>query len=162
MCNCVSNHQPQDCLLNRLFRRRSKKTSKIGVTGLCVGNSPGTCEFPAQMTSNAENGSPWLRHHANATYISRATLVHIMSIDMSVYPVKLTGTTTNMVVNPVTENKYLPVLVAFNQLGTLPWMIAIAFVFSNSTLDSFKNGLVFFTPVCEISTQYTKKCLLVN
>ena len=38
----VSNHQPQDCLLNRLCRRRSKKTSKLRVTGLCVGpvNSP--------------------------------------------------------------------------------------------------------------------------
>ena len=31
----VSNHQPHDCLLNRLFRRRSKKTSKLRVTGLC-------------------------------------------------------------------------------------------------------------------------------
>ena len=38
----VSNHQPHDCLLNRLFRRRSKKTSKLRVTGLCVGNSPVT------------------------------------------------------------------------------------------------------------------------
>ena len=37
----VSNHQPRGCLLNRLFRRRSKKTSKLRVTGLCVGNSPG-------------------------------------------------------------------------------------------------------------------------
>ena len=34
------NHQPHDCLLNLLFRRRSKKTSKLRVTGLCVGNSP--------------------------------------------------------------------------------------------------------------------------
>ena len=50
----VSNHQPHDCLLNRLIRRRSKKTSKLRVTGLCVGNSPGTGEFPAQMASNAE------------------------------------------------------------------------------------------------------------
>ena len=38
--DCVSNHQPRVCLLNRLFRRRSKKTSKLRVTGLCVGNSP--------------------------------------------------------------------------------------------------------------------------
>ena len=38
----VSNHQPHDCLLNRLFRRRSKKTSKLRATGLCAGNSPGT------------------------------------------------------------------------------------------------------------------------
>ena len=59
----VSNHQPRDCLLNRLFRRRLKKTSKLRVTGLCVGNSPGTGEFPAQMASNAENVSIWWRHH---------------------------------------------------------------------------------------------------
>ena len=59
----ISNHQPHDCLLNRLFRRRSKKTSKLHVTGLCVGNSPGTGEFPAQMASNAENVSIWWRHH---------------------------------------------------------------------------------------------------
>ena len=36
----VSNHRPHHCLLNRLFRRRSKKTSKLHVTGLCAGNSP--------------------------------------------------------------------------------------------------------------------------
>ena len=60
----VSNHrQPHDCLFNRLFRRRSKKTSNLRVTGLCVGNSPGTGEFPAQMASNAENVSIWWRHH---------------------------------------------------------------------------------------------------
>ena len=59
----VWNHQPHDCLLNCLFRRRSKKTSKLRVTGLCVGNSPGTGEFPAQMASNAENVSIWWRHH---------------------------------------------------------------------------------------------------
>ena len=42
----VSNHQPHDCLFSRIFRRRSKETSKFRVTGLCVGNSPGTGEFP--------------------------------------------------------------------------------------------------------------------
>ena len=60
----VSNHQPHDCFLNLLFRRRSKKTSKLRVTGLCAWNSPGTGEFPAQMVSNAENVSIWWRHHA--------------------------------------------------------------------------------------------------
>ena len=59
----VSHHQPHDCLLNHLFRRRSKKTSKVRVTGLCAGNSPGTGEYPAQMASNAENVSIWWRHH---------------------------------------------------------------------------------------------------
>ena len=42
---------------------KKKKTSKLRVTGLCVGNSPGTGEFPAQMASNAENVSIWWRHH---------------------------------------------------------------------------------------------------
>ena len=59
----VSNHQPRDCLLNRLFRRRSKKTSKPRVTGLWGGNSPGTGEFAAQMASYAENVSIWWCHH---------------------------------------------------------------------------------------------------
>ena len=59
----VSNHQPHDCLLKRLFRRRSKKTSKLRVTGLCEGNSPVTGEFPARRASNAENVSIWWSHH---------------------------------------------------------------------------------------------------
>ena len=53
-CDGVSNHQPNDCLLNRLFGRKTKKTSKLRVTGLWEGNSPVTGEFPAQMASNAE------------------------------------------------------------------------------------------------------------
>ena len=44
----VSNHQPHDCLFNRLFGRRWKKTSKLRITVLSAGNSPGTGEFPAQ------------------------------------------------------------------------------------------------------------------
>ena len=42
----VSNHQPRGCLLNCLFTRRSKKTSKLRVTGLCAGNSPGPLKSP--------------------------------------------------------------------------------------------------------------------
>ena len=42
----VSNHQPHGYLLSRLFRRRSKKTSKLRVNGLCVGNSPGPVNSP--------------------------------------------------------------------------------------------------------------------
>ena len=70
----VSNHQPHDYLLNRLLRRRSKKTSQLRVTGLCVGNSPGTGEFPAQMASNAENVSIWWRHHDAWIYPKICTL----------------------------------------------------------------------------------------
>ena len=60
----VPNHQPHDCLLNRSFGHISKKSSKLRVTGLYVGNSPVTGEFPAQMASNAENVSIWWQHHA--------------------------------------------------------------------------------------------------
>ena len=58
-----SNNQPHDCLLNRLFRHRSKKISKLRVTVLCEGISPVTDEFPAQRASNAENASIWWRHN---------------------------------------------------------------------------------------------------
>ena len=61
----VSNRQSQDCLLRRRSRivysgvdqEEDTKTPKLGVTGLCEGNSPVTGEFPTQMASNVENGS---------------------------------------------------------------------------------------------------------
>ena len=59
----VSNHQPHDCLLNRLFRRRSKKTSKLRVTDLCAGH-----QFPAQRARNTENVSIWWRHRDAGTH----------------------------------------------------------------------------------------------
>ena len=64
----VSNHQPQCCLLNRLFKRRSNKTSKLCVTGLCVGNSPVTGEFPAKMDRNAENVSICWLHRVSTEF----------------------------------------------------------------------------------------------
>ena len=63
----VSNHQPHDYLLNRLFRHRSKETPKLRVTGLCEGNSPVTGEFLTQRASSAENVSIWWRHHEQKT-----------------------------------------------------------------------------------------------
>ena len=42
-------------IYSTVYSGRSKKTSKLRVTGLCAGNSPVTGEFPAQMASNAEN-----------------------------------------------------------------------------------------------------------
>ena len=58
------NHHRIDCLLNRLYRRRSKKTSKLRSTGPYEGNPP-TCDrwIPSQKASNEENVSIWWRHH---------------------------------------------------------------------------------------------------
>ena len=59
----ASNNRRLGLLLRLLFRRRSKKTSKLRVTGLCEGNPPVTGGFPSQRASNAENASIWWRHH---------------------------------------------------------------------------------------------------
>ena len=50
-CNGASNHRRLEGLLDRLFGRRSKKTSKLHLTG------PVTGEFPAPRASI------WWRHH---------------------------------------------------------------------------------------------------
>ena len=83
----VSKHQLHDCLLSRLFRRRSKKISKLRVTGLCAGNSPMTDEFPAQSASNAENVSIRWRHHAKTkhylSYIRKPPIISGLPLQMT-------------------------------------------------------------------------------
>ena len=69
--NGISNHQPRDCLLIHFFRYRSKKTSKLHVTGLCAWNSPVTGEFASQRASDKENISIWWHHRDNWPGITR-------------------------------------------------------------------------------------------
>ena len=52
-----------DCLLNRLFQRRSNIILKPRVIDLCEGNPPVTDGFPSQWVSNAEMVSFWWRHY---------------------------------------------------------------------------------------------------
>ena len=77
--DCVSYHQPHQCLRNRIFRRRSKKTSKPCVTGLWAGNSPVTGEFPAQRACSAENVSIWWRHHVIFTWHHSYSMPYLYS-----------------------------------------------------------------------------------
>ena len=51
---CFPNHRRLDYLFHRLFRRSSKKTSKLRVTGLCEGNPLVAVWFPSRRASNAE------------------------------------------------------------------------------------------------------------
>ena len=81
----VSNHQPPQCLLNRLFGCRSKKTSKLRVTGLCAGNSPGTGEFPAQMASNAENVPIRWRHPDHDPLSCQSISSHVIDLFIPEY-----------------------------------------------------------------------------
>ena len=69
----VSNHQPHDCMLNRLFRRRSKKISKPCFTGFCEGNSPVNDEFPAQHL--IQNFCSWWRHQMETSSVLLAICV---------------------------------------------------------------------------------------
>ena len=78
----VSNHRH---LLCRLFRRTSKKTSKLRVTGLCEGNLPVIGGFPSQRASYAENVSIWWR------------FMPCQSLQISVIPFVLVGTVTSSV-----------------------------------------------------------------
>ena len=83
------NYQPHNCLFNRLFRRRSKKTSMPRVTGLCEGNSPVTGEFPTQRASNTENVSIWWHYHAKNKGYAMWTihsLFHVISRNICSVP----------------------------------------------------------------------------
>ena len=79
-----------DCLLNRLFRSRSKITSKPRVTGLCVGNSPVNGEFPVQMASNTENVSIWWRYHVGPS-LSATEMVWPWTADHVLHQIKKHG-----------------------------------------------------------------------
>ena len=57
----VSNHQPRDCLLNRLFKVQIKENIKAPRHWPLWGEFTGV--FPAQRASNVENVSIWWRHH---------------------------------------------------------------------------------------------------
>ena len=87
-----SNHRRLDCLLNRLFIRRPRKTSKPRVTGLCEGNSPVTGEFPAPrpVTHLQEHIRTWWKlisctHHTSPVGIHwQITIRH--NHDWNIFP----------------------------------------------------------------------------
>ena len=85
----VSNHRRFDCLLNRSFRYRSKKTPHV--TGFCEGIH-GWPVFPSQRASNAENVSIRWRHHDPAHISQRARtepkLVHCWGAYSRSWPTK--------------------------------------------------------------------------
>ena len=71
----VSNHQPYDCLFMRLFRRRSKKKSKLrvtvssipywGITSYALDTSPQVSEasYRLSILSDSENIIVMYREH---------------------------------------------------------------------------------------------------
>ena len=51
----VSKNTASPLFTQPFIEAQIKEISMLRVTGLCAGNSPVTGEFPAQMSSNAEN-----------------------------------------------------------------------------------------------------------
>ena len=78
----VSNHQRLDCLLNRLFRGITKKTSKLRITGLCEGNS---LVIPRTKANDVENVSIWWRHHEQTRNLNVRLFIEIKPLYMSTF-----------------------------------------------------------------------------
>ena len=69
-CDSVSNHQPHDCLLNHLFRRRSKKISKALRHWPLCGEFTGGRWIPrknGQLRGKCFHLIIWWRHHELST-----------------------------------------------------------------------------------------------
>ena len=75
----VSNHQPHDCLFNRLFTHRSKKTTKLRVTGLCAGNLPVTSSWSQKWLMV----TPW---HRDASSITDSLCEHWIPLTQGPVP----------------------------------------------------------------------------
>ena len=92
----VSNHRRLDCLLTRLFRRRSKNTSNLRVTGLCEGNPSVIGGFPSQGASNVENVAIWWRHHGNGNVmLTTFSPLNIVSWDQCILYCSLSHVATS-------------------------------------------------------------------
>ena len=102
----ISNHQPHHCLLKHLLGHRSKKTSKLPVTGLCAGNSPVTSEFPIHMASNVENVSIWWRHRGLGCF--KSPHMH-QARGRQIIQTHLLAITQLKILSWVTPHKYTPI-----------------------------------------------------
>ena len=122
-------------------RRRSKKTTKLGVIGLCEGNSPVTGEFPAQRASNAENVSIWWGHHAIQMNISEANMCNTRSVPKQQTHQCSVGVIKEMsdISHRAEQSGRSPKVVAPFLLQTL---VAIWYDFFNSMIQSKWNQII--------------------
>ena len=79
--DCILDHQPRDCLLNRLFKAQIKENIKAPRHCPLWGESPVTGEFSPKKASNGENVSIWWRHHGISSRQSPAVplSIHVAS-----------------------------------------------------------------------------------
>ena len=159
----VSNHQPHGCLLNRLFRRRSKKTLKLRVTGLCA-NSLLTGEFPTQMASNTENVSIWWCHH-EITIGQRWVQIIYSDVIMSVMSSQIIGASIVNLCSGADQRKHLSsASLAFVVTGKFPsqWSVMQKiFPFDDVIMICYWTGneyIFFLNNNCLINIDDTNMC----
>ena len=85
------------------WRRWSKKTSKLHVTGLCEGNSQVTGDFPTQRVSNMKNVSIWWCHHGASCKPYIACRKHCSSLFPQYFP---TNFYHKSLVQKIISNRY--------------------------------------------------------
>ena len=147
----VSNHQPHNCLLNHIFRHRSKKTSKLRVTGLCAGNSPVTGEFPAQRTSYRENVSIWWRHHDLLWHDEIMTWTHFTHywlIVGGIFVFRLDDPSLNKTVRWLVNRDALTLINVLPFLSTHEYHCTL--IFQRHSLDSIWKFSKKFYMICKI------------
>ena len=94
----IQRNHPHHCLLNRLLRRRSKKTWKLHVTGLCAGISPVTGKCFHLMTSSycfCEARRASHCHSPQTTYSSKSTCCAISAQNSAMHVVVYAGRLTS-------------------------------------------------------------------
>ena len=140
---CVWNHRHLDCLLNRLFRHRSEKTSKFRITGLCEGNLPVTGRFPLQRASNAESVSIWWRRHE----LFCCTFMHILqgSSTNIRLPKQPWGIWANERHDSVRYNHYIDVIMGGNasQITSLATVYSTVYSGTDQTIHQSSVSLAF-------------------
>ena len=134
----VLHHRRLVCLLNRLSRGRSNKTSKLRFTGLCDG-------FPSKRTSNTENVSILWRYHARSTFIlvkachlGAKVLPEPISTQCELYPWnKLQCTVNQYTIICIQENAFE------KSFCSSPIVLNIALNLTHSTYTPLHHSLLF-------------------
>ena len=79
----LSNHQRLECLLNRLFRRSSKKTSTFCIISICEGNPPVTDIYIKNrrpVVSHARHSSQKMTDHRQSIPLTFVLLLVVSSV----------------------------------------------------------------------------------